>query len=171
MSGDPDICDNISESTRAAHDFASTKEALNTWALKHNITHVASTDLLKILRQHKCFEAFPSDARTLLSTPRYSVVQELSDELYVAFDWINNISKLICKTHETTVNLQINEDGVHTYRSSSKSFWPILANIVGSKKMFSIGIFPGRVKPVNVNEFLPHFVTSCLKNQIIKVSN
>lgn len=52
----------------AYSDNENIRESLRTWSVQFNITNVALSALLCILRTHKCFD-LPLDARTLLKTP------------------------------------------------------------------------------------------------------
>lgn len=38
------------------------------WAIDHNVPNNTFSELLKILKEHKCFSNFPVDARTLYQT-------------------------------------------------------------------------------------------------------
>jgi|UniRef100_A0A2S2QQD0 hypothetical protein len=42
--------------------------SLSQWAVTNNITNIALSSLLKCLKSHKCFNNFPSDARTILKS-------------------------------------------------------------------------------------------------------
>lgn len=46
------------------------KSNLASWAIQHQISHTALGALLQQLRQHSCFSKLPTDARSLLKTPR-----------------------------------------------------------------------------------------------------
>lgn len=51
-------------------------QAIASWAIMFNIFHVALLALLTILRRYTG-HAFPRDPRTLLKTPRHTVVIEM----------------------------------------------------------------------------------------------
>lgn len=42
--------------------------SLSQWTVMNNIAVTALSELLKILKSHKCFVNFPPDARTILKT-------------------------------------------------------------------------------------------------------
>ncbi|XP_065664679.1 uncharacterized protein LOC136086313 [Hydra vulgaris] len=61
--------------------------------------------------------------------------------------------------------MQVNIDGLPLFRSSNGQLWPILGlieyhqnNIQKNKSPFIIGLFYGKSKPSNCNEFLKKFV-------------
>ena len=142
---------------------------LAAWALKHNISHMAVCDLLKILKT--AVPNLPSDARTLLRTPNSTLCTKMCDGDYASFDLCEGIkrnlkfglsSKFI---HTTTLSLIINIDGLPLFKSSNKQFWPILCLVNEAKKRvpFPIGVYCGNKKPNNLNEFLEDCVSSILK--------
>jgi len=139
------------------------RSELRHWSLKNNITHQATTELLKIIGQHACFSKIPQDARTLLATPTGCNVKLLPPGEYISFDWTTTLAKILEKLDYSPVcKLQINIDGIPIYRSSNKQFWPILGCVVGQKSVFTIGIYSGNGKPGSVDAFLDEFVDSCL---------
>lgn len=151
--------------TKLASETSNFKESLQNWALSHNITHSATTDLLKILKEHQCFrQSLPSDSRSLLSTPRYSSVKDISPGQYIDFCWSDHIRNYIAANPNQVARLQVNIDGIPVYKSSNKSLWPILGNIEGTGAVFCIGIFHGPGKPNNVNDYLESFV--CKFNEL-----
>lgn len=64
-----------------SEDELSLVSEIKLWALGNNITHKATTELLKILRSRLPNEGLPSDARTLLRTPRQSTVKSVAGQL------------------------------------------------------------------------------------------
>lgn len=58
------------------------------------------------------------------------------------------------------MSIQLNIDGLPLFKSSSTQFWPILGKlfIPYQSKPFVIGLFLGKQKPENVNEFLQSFI-------------
>lgn len=71
----------------------------------------------------------------------------------------------------TTIELNINTDGLPLFNASKYEFWPILVNIHNIRsRPFVIGIFYGEGKPSSAKEFLAPFVDElCLlvKNETI----
>lgn len=68
---------NNSESTAFISQFSK-------WAITHNITHAALNNLLKILKHNH--PELPSDARTLLHTPRMILLKEPGN--YLAWNFV-----------------------------------------------------------------------------------
>lgn len=69
------------------------------------------------------------------------------------------------------VYLNLNFDGLSTFKSTKKEFWPILCNLYGKPEIepFIVGIYYGSWKRKNLNEYLEDFVTevhNILKNGI-----
>lgn len=104
---------------------------LRVWAVKYNISHMALTSLLKLLREEGHVE-LPKDSRTLLQTPKKVNVSNIGQGKY----WYRSLKdKLvdICKTKKCSSNLElsIHIDGMPPYRSSKLEFWPIQFSIKG----------------------------------------
>jgi hypothetical protein len=136
------------------------KEDLIKWTIDHNIDHNSLSDLLKIVKRLDCLKNLPSDARTLLKTPRSTEIQLIPPGKYLEFNWCNSLSLLIKKQPEARnpVKVQINIDGIPLFKSSNQQFWPILGSIESTQDCFVIGIFAGAGKPNSVNQFLDKFV-------------
>ena len=123
------------------------------WAIENNITNMALTSLLKILKKFSCFSHLPSDGRSLLKTNRSNVCSAMGDGEYAYF----GVEKFLPETNVSRpFSLSINVDGLPLYKSSSKQFWPILGCLNDSSP-FVIAIYCGDSKP-NVEEFLRDFV-------------
>lgn len=111
----------------ASDESGSTK--LRVWAVKHNITRNALTELLKILISFG-LTWLPSDSRTLLQTPRFTQLVNVAN----GQQWYNGIEKNIRQIFwEAKKDLQLvlnfNIDGLPIFDSAKKEFWPILGNI------------------------------------------
>lgn len=69
------------------------------------------------------------------------------------------VSSLFLSAKSTEINLAIGVDGLPLTKSSSSQFWPILAYIMGAKKIvFPVGIYHGYTKPKCTDEFLSEFI-------------
>lgn len=76
----------VNEKDTASISGLSFKNNLKDWALKHKISHSAFSDLLKLLKTSDIDpNDLPSDARTLLSTPRTLEIQEMDPGIYYHF--------------------------------------------------------------------------------------
>ena len=65
------------------------RQGLTEWAIGHNITHLAINNLLKLLQN--CNIDVPTCAKTLLNTPRHSVINEKSGAIMFILDFKRNI--------------------------------------------------------------------------------
>lgn len=102
---------------------------LRLWALKHNITRIAMTELLKILISIG-LNYLPSDPRTLLETPQSIQLESLANGKV----WYCGIEKNLCRIFNSMkkdieISLDFNFDGIPLFNSAKHEFWPILANI------------------------------------------
>lgn len=143
---------------------------LRGWALKHNITHEAISDLLKGLKEnHECFTddsetIFPINARTLLKTEVKLIKKVVKPGYYIHIGLQNQLLKIAFKYLKTidSFKLLINIDGLPLFRSSSDQVYPILCTVVSipelRKKVFPIGIYYGKEKPTNLVDFLTDFI-------------
>lgn len=138
------------------------------WAVKFTstVSLAAITALLQIFRKYT--EApFPKDARTLLKTPRTTIISRMESGQYCHFGLKEAIIKIIEKYlqlgFETrTVNLMLNIDGAPLGNSSEKSLWPILCSDFLTKQVFLIGIYCGEAKPKNSNDLLEQTVNEAI---------
>ncbi|ODN01297.1 hypothetical protein Ocin01_05388 [Orchesella cincta] len=152
------------QKSEASNDI---RKRLTIWAIKYQVNQNAVSDLLKLLKQHKCFENdLPSDARTLLRTPRCTDVREVQPGKYVHFGLLGNIINYLKQLKSTPelVCVQINIDGLPIANSSGNQFRPILYSILDSTyPVFTVGLYSGYHKPESIHEYLKDFVEeSCL---------
>jgi len=144
---------------------------LRGWALKHNITHEAISDLLTGLKQsHECFAddelepRFPINARTLLKTEVRLVKKIVEPGHYIHIGLKKQLLKIAPKylKNVSTFKLLINIDGLPLFKSSRSEVYPILCTVVSipelRKKVFPVGIYYGIEKPNNLNEYLQDFI-------------
>lgn len=102
---------------------------LRIWAIKHNITRRALSDLLKILISIG-LNWLPSDGRTLLETPQNIELKNVANgKLW--YNGIQNNFRQLFKTLDNDLKLELNFnfDGLPLHASTKHEFWPILANI------------------------------------------
>lgn len=139
------------------------KAVLAAWAVDCQVPLSTSTALLKILRRNG-HPDLPSDGRTLLSTPRSTLLREVQPGAY----WHAGLENAIisCFTNRkystndlSTIELAISIDGLPLSRSSGSSLWPILGSIIPFRDVFVIGAYHGLSKPANSNDFLNDFVS------------
>jgi len=160
------MSDFSSENTDSDIEESDFSTLLANWGTSNNIAHSALTSLLKLLKTHSCFNYLPTDARTLLKTPRSTPTTLVKDGEYVHFgleDAIRTIVKTLPKV-KSNISLYFNIDGIPIFKSSSKQFWPILCSIVdppSNPKM--VGIFCGDKKSSSATEYLSTFVNETLQ--------
>lgn len=131
-------------------DMEDFREDLKNWALKFQIKHTAINSLLSLLKSHIPDNILPKDARTLVGTPRNTGI--LSDPNIGGEYWHYGLRKILMDTLSTyaelpnKISLNINIDGLPTFKSSTTSFWPILVNVHELKNTMSplvVGVFCG----------------------------
>lgn len=144
---------------------------LRKWACEHNVTHTSLTSLLKILNQHACFSDLPSDARTLLRTPRLAQVDVVGGgSTYSYFGIAVCVKGLLAKVSDLSsqsksISLLFYVDGLQLCKSSNSQLWPILAktqDIPGSG-VFLVACYHGYEKPGVLAEFLGPLVKELLE--------
>ncbi|XP_032689875.1 uncharacterized protein LOC116853111 isoform X3 [Odontomachus brunneus] len=105
------------------------------------------------------------DGRSLLNTPLKYVIKTIEIGEYIHFGLCNGIKEAILEKQilpSSIIEVAINIDGLPLSKSSSNSFWPILGCIVPYGKVFIIGVYCGKEKPKNVNEFLHDFISETI---------
>lgn len=130
------------------------------WALNHNITHVAVSDLLKIF--HKSHPELPLDARTLLGTSRdIAPVEKMGSGLFLYLGLAEGLKNLLVRTgfSKSEVSLKFNIDGQSPYKGSKLELWPVLCKVDGiCHKPFIVCAYYGRGKPKSAEDFTAKFV-------------
>jgi len=148
------------------------------WAIKHNISNVATSDLLKILNT-SYDSTLPIDARSLLKTDFSNINIPLKDVMpgkYFHFGIANGVKNHYIENIESTnlIKLVVGIDGLPLTKSSKSTFWPILCYIrPHSNVVFPIGLYWGYDKPNDSNDFLRDFYDEiiCLINNGIDIKN
>ena len=132
-------------------------------AVKRGLGRNTLNDLLAVLNKHNKGK-FPTDARACVGSLRVVSVREVSPGRYHHF----GLKNCICRALQyVTLNaeelpLQFNVDGLPISRSSTLSFWPILARIVTPdfvSKVLLVGLFCGPGKPDDVSVYLHEFIS------------
>ncbi|KAG4075386.1 hypothetical protein HA402_007963, partial [Bradysia odoriphaga] len=117
---------------------------LRKWAIKNNVSLVATSELLKILKK-RGHPSLPMDARTLLKTPaKVNVVKMGSGQF-----WYGGLkTKLVdvCKKNKSqSLELTLHIDGTPVYKSSKSEFWPIQCSVNGIEmKAFFVCLYKAR---------------------------
>ena len=132
------------------------------WAIENKITHTALGQLLGVLRVFHL--DLPKDPRTLLLTKKVDGIKPIAGGLYYHFGIAGAIESALALDPKLkncdTIQLQLNVDGLPLFKSSNEQFWPILGRLAQSNKPepFPIGLFSGKSKPCDPEEFLQDFV-------------
>lgn len=126
-----------SEDTIPENDIPSSDMKLRLWALKHNITRSALTDLLKILITFG-LTWLPADGRSLLQTKQNIEINEIANGQM----WYSGIRNNLCEILKTVnrnlkIALDFNFDGIPLFNSTKHEFWPIFAKIHGEKNVYT----------------------------------
>lgn len=109
------------------------KIKLRDWATTHRVSKRAIDDLLGILIS--CgIESVPKNHRTLQSTPTNIRIDDVAGGRF----WFNGLEKCLRQIfvnidRDIEISLSFNIDGLPLYKSSTITFWPILAAIHGTK--------------------------------------
>lgn len=152
--------DDVSENNESDGEFEETTESFNDpqdlcddikqWAIDFQIKHTAINALLVILKSHIPENVLPKCARTLVQTPRSTVISK--DHRLGGQYWHYGLRKILQETLSRfenvpkSVSLNVNIDGLPAFKSSSKSFWPILVNMHELREIQSpliVGLFCG----------------------------
>lgn len=126
---------------------------LRIWAIDHQIKHTAINSLLSVLKNNIYNNNLPKDARTLVQTPRITHISSdyrLGGQ-YWHYGLVNILNEVLSRLNDIPdeLALNVNIDGLPTFKSSSKSFWPILVDIHEIRFQhppFVAGIFCGNCK-------------------------
>ena len=162
-----DCNDSVSKSFSIA-DNLSLRDQLARWAVFFSIPAVAVSALLKILLFYDVAVGLPKDSRTLLKTARCVVTKKVSGGEYFHF----GISESLCLLFEglrtsvfekldSCLSVIFSTDGLPCFKSVNTHVWPITGSLlVGGRctTPFTIGLFYGVDKEMEVNEFLADFV-------------
>lgn len=150
-------------------ESASFDEKLKTWAIKYKIKLNALDGLLVILRDEECGKFLPKDSRTLLKTPRTSLIKSVEPGHYCHFGVRVGLREAMQKEivsfsscNNSNIGLKISTDGLPLSDSSNSQLWPILGCLAGSSYIFVIGVYHGLTKPNDSNIFFQDFVSEMI---------
>lgn len=116
------------------------------WALLFGISHVA---LLIILKIYLPVEQLPKDARTLLCTPRKTIIRKVTPGNYFHYGLLKGITDELRSHMDHSgildkIYINIGIDGLPIAKNSRGQLWPILgkiSNTVSKWNPFVIGFF------------------------------
>ena len=140
-------------------DVLKDKIALLKWSIKHAVTKEAFDELLLII-QEMCDETQASlgkDSRSI--KPRFRKHIQIINMSPGCFAYIGikeTLDLSNCNFYDRkdkTLKLSINVDGLPAFNSGTNEFYPILGQI-NEGKIFLIGVYFGKAKPHDANEFI-----------------
>ncbi|KAK3918524.1 LOW QUALITY PROTEIN: Ergochrome gene cluster protein, partial [Frankliniella fusca] len=134
-------------------------EFLSGWA-RRGVSFHKIDELLACLGE--VFPSLPKSRKTLLKTPRRTVVTEIGGGVMwykgLSANFNERLSGEYLAVHKEII-FDLNMDGLELYDSYRDSFWPILGCLKDQQTPFIIGCFYGEGKPDSVDEYLADFVT------------
>ncbi|KAG5678174.1 hypothetical protein PVAND_007867 [Polypedilum vanderplanki] len=137
------------------------KKELHKITCAFNLSRTGLNAILKLFSPF--FQHLPKDYRSVLSTPRTTIQKQIAEGNYVHFGFEDNIKKVIRSLNDeqrlklnNQLKVDIFVDGVSFFKVSLKpSYWIILGRIACFKNtIFPIGLYNGRKKPVDFDNFL-----------------
>jgi hypothetical protein len=97
-----------------------------------------------ILSDEECGKFLPKDSRTLLKTPKTSVIKIVEPGHYCHFGLRVGLTEAIQKeiitfssSHNLNIRLKISTDGLPLSDSSNSQLWPIMGCLNGSLVVFT----------------------------------
>ncbi|XP_025110695.1 uncharacterized protein LOC112574075 isoform X2 [Pomacea canaliculata] len=152
LDSDFDEFSSSSDSENSENDDYDLVRELGRWASSFNITVVAVSALLSLLRIYH--PSLPKDPRTVMKTARHINVRTIEGGSYYHFGITNCLSKLkgltdylLSQTSKLVpvIHLQINVDGLPLFKTSSTQLWPITGRVCKPIETdpFLIGLYCG----------------------------
>lgn len=142
------------------------KKYLGEWAVDCNVPQSTVNRLLCILKCKAQLEYLPKDCRTLLksTSTKFLNIREVKPGIYYHFGIKKGIQRYSSMlTTNEQIKIAIGIDGLPISKSSSGQLWPILAYIIPHRKyVFPVGIYYGKEKPQDSNDFLSDYITEII---------
>ena len=143
--------------------------------IKNNpsLTRSCINDILHLFREFTN-EKVPIDSRTFLHTPRdpsrdIKTLKSGGGGQYYHFGVQRSINQVLQSFFaknplSSSIQIDINVDGLSIFKSSQTHFWPILGRLFGENPsgVFIIGLYSGDKKP-EANEFLENLISDLSK--------
>lgn len=133
---------------------------LTCWAIKYNVNNVQLRGVLELWNKFVPLPELPKDPRTLLHTPRMVEIFDYPDGR--GKYWHNGLKKVLVNTLSAapiqlpeTISLNFHVDGISPFKSSVKTFWPILTNIHEMPQIppMVVGVYAGPRKSAKFDFF------------------
>ena len=131
-------------------------------AVKRGLGRETLNELVSVLNKYNK-GCFPKDARACVGSLRSVPVSTVSPGIYHHFGLENCISRALryVSLNAGELCLQFNVDGLPISRSSTLSFWPILARVTCQNfvsRVLLVGLYCGDKKPDSIATFLNEFL-------------
>ena len=155
------LSDSADPRASEADDRQSLKEDICGWAVKHNISQAALSDLLGVLRQNDM--DLPRDPRSVMGTPRSVDIKQIAGGQYHYFGVAKAIQSIVNQPEKMkgcVLTLAVNVDGLPLFKSSGESLWPVLGKLKEDpdNQVFVIALYSGKGKPSSLTEYLEDFL-------------
>lgn len=152
--------DSIDEDEPSADLLASAdrtlKEDLAEVFIQKAVPRNTVNSILKKLVKHGV--QVPKDYRKLLHTPRSISIKKMAGGDYVSFDINGELHQAVVGTQLRRLTIDTHIDGVPVANSTIAQFNVITSRIKELDYVFVAGIFYGKHKPPDVNEFLAPYI-------------
>lgn len=101
----------------------------------------------------------------MLKTLRNTKVRTVEPGIYSHFGIASGLTEILQSENNEakefkngTINIKVSTDGLPLTDSSNSQLWPIMGCILGSLRVFVIGVYHGHSKLKDSNDFLHDFV-------------
>lgn len=139
------------------------REKIRRYAIKHNLTYEAVSDLLKILNELPDVN-LPKSYVTLMKTPRQKIASKYvppGEYLHIGLEEVaKELAKMPGSCQESTrYSISVHVDGVSLSDSSKLDSWTIAASIdeLPNIEPFLLGVYVGYKQPSDFDLFLEDF--------------
>lgn len=136
------------------------------WAVQNNVPGLMLGRILNILKPYH--NTLPSDPRTLLKTPRETILKDVEPGKYYHLGIEHGLQFLLLNSDEkkftnNICEVLINIDGLPISASSSSQLYPILMALFPHNNFVTvIGLYHGYEKPKSANIFLRDLVDEAI---------
>lgn len=134
---------------------------LRKWYSDGTIAKTHLNSLLAILREEG-YSELPKDSRTLLNTPRKTVITPCEPGEYFHYGLQQALTDILDQTKikDSNILIDINVDGLPLTKSTHRTLWPIQGKLVNysTVPIFVIGVYHGNAKPESIFDYLKFFI-------------
>lgn len=128
-----------------------------------NVSLHQGNAILATLRSHRCLHGLPKDIRTLLGTCKFSVdIRKVEPGEYWHLGVANAVTSELSHAQyiPPLLEIDISTDGAAADSKGLIHYWPLQIRIVNltNSRPLMIGVYRGKGKPSNVDEFFKDFV-------------